>query len=75
MEDLWKAGDRDVRPSRVAYYATLNALSKSGTDKSARVDESLLRRMEDLFRSGDDRYGDMRPEAISYTSFMNNWAG
>ena len=42
MEDLWKAGDGDIRPSRAAYNASLNALSKSGTDKYARGDESLL---------------------------------
>ena len=75
MEDLWKAGDGDVGPSRSAYKSSLNALSKSGTYKSAHGDESLLRRMEELFRSGDDGYGDMRLDAISYTSFMNNWAG
>ena len=36
MEDLWKAGDGDIRPSRAAYKAALNALSKLGTNKSAR---------------------------------------
>ena len=31
--------------------------------------------MEELFLSGDDGYGDMGPDAISYTSVMNDWAG
>ena len=31
MEYLWKAGNRYVGPSRAAYNAALNALSKSGT--------------------------------------------
>ena len=75
MEDMWKAGDWDVEPSWAAYNATLNSLSMSGTEKSARGAESLLRRMEELFRSGDDGYSDMRLDAISYTSVMKAWAG
>ena len=75
MEDLWKAVYGDVGPSRASYNSDPNALSKSGTDKSTRGSKSLLRRMEELFRSGDDGYGDMRPDAISYTSVMNAWAG
>ena len=55
MVDLWKAGNGDVGLSQSAYNATLNALSKSGTEKSAHRDESLLQRMEYIFRSGDDR--------------------
>ena len=30
--------------------------------------------MEELFRSGDGKYGDMRPDATSYTSVMNAWS-
>ena len=75
MEDLWKSSDWDVGPSWAAYNAALNDLSKSGTEKSARGADSLLRRMNELFLSGDDRYIDMRPETISYTSVMNDWEG
>ena len=31
--------------------------------------------MEELFRSGKYEYGDMKPDAISYTSVTNAWAG
>ena len=31
MEDLWKTGNGDIRTSRAAYNAALNALSKLGT--------------------------------------------
>ena len=71
MEDLWKVGDGDVRPSQAAYNAALNALYNLATEKSACKAESLLPRMEELFRSGDGKYGDMRPDATSYTSVMN----
>ena len=31
--------------------------------------------MEELFRSGNDEYGDIIPDAIYYTSIMNDWSG
>ena len=42
MEDMWKASNRDIGLSRAAYNFALNALSKSGTDKSACRPESHL---------------------------------
>ena len=73
-EDLWKADNGDVGPSRAAYNDALNALSKLGMDKSARGAEYLLRRMEELFWNGNGGYGDMRPYEISYTSVINAWS-
>ena len=75
IEDLWKAGKGDVSPFQTTYNATLNALFNSGTEKSARRPDSLLRKMEELFWSSVDGYIDMRPDVISYTSFMNTWVG
>ena len=75
MKDLWRAGDLDVGPYRATYNAALNALFNSGTEKSARRPDSLLRKMEELFWSSVDGYVDMRPDVISYTSFMNTWVG
>ena len=75
MKDLWKASDRYIGLYWAAYNADLNELPKSGMEKYVREAESLLLRMEFIFRSGDDGYGNMRLDTISYSSVMNNWTG
>ena len=70
-EDLWKAGDGDVGPSRAAYNAALNTLFKLGTEKSARGVDSILWRMEELFRSGKYGYSDMRPHVREGIKMFN----
>ena len=63
--DLYAAGNFGASPNTVT--------SKSGMEKSMRVAESLLRRMEEHIWSGNNRYGDMSPDAISYIIVIKAW--
>eukprot|EP01083_Nonionella_stella_P034659 94820_1 len=75
LEHMWleyEEGNHDLKPTEFAYNTVINAMSKSHRDDKAQQALRILRRMDNLYRAGENK--EARPSTYSYTSVLNSCA-
>lgn len=72
MNEAYEAGERYLKPTRIAYNAMIDCWAKSGRGTyAARKAEALLREMEGMGKDGDVT---VSPDIVSYNAVLNAWA-
>jgi len=71
MDELYRSGNKGVKPDRYTYNTLINVWAKSGERGSAARAEHVLSVMEKRFRDGDH---DFKPNTRTYTSVIDAWA-
>ena len=71
MDELYRAGNKGVKPDRYTYNTLINVWAKSCERGSAARAEYVLSIMEKRFREGDQ---DFKPNTRTYTSVIDAWA-
>ena len=71
MDELYRSGNKGVKPDRYTYNTLINVWAKCGERGSAARAEHVLSVMEQRFRDGDH---DFKPNTRTYTSVIDAWA-
>lgn len=68
MEEAYKAGNHDAKPTQPSYNAVINAFAKSSFPSKAVEAESILHMMLDSYNNGNQQ---AKPSVITYSAIMN----
>jgi len=71
MDELYRAGNKGVKPDTYTYNTLINAWAKAGERGSAARAEHVLSVMEQRYRDGDKAF---KPNTRTHTSVIDAWA-
>ena len=61
MQELYEAGNVDIKPDTISFSTVISAWAKSGDPAAAKRAEAILERMQELYEAGNV---DVKPNTI-----------
>ena len=71
MQELYKAGNTDVKPNMISFNTVLSAWAKSQDPAAAKQTEVILQCMQELSEAGNT---DVKPNTIYFNAVLSTWA-
>ena len=71
MQELYEAGNVDVKPNTICFSTVISAWARSRDPGAAKRAEAILERMQELYEAGNV---DVKPNTICFNSVISAWA-